>query len=304
MQLDEEWENQEESTVKAVDHSESIKGLYRVLDLISERGSGGLGMYGYLLYETSSNSSFVVDKIIISQDSLGRFIDDVAPGAYTSMTKIDFEFLDRLRLRPVGVYGSRSELLRFMQANSAIDDDTFVFPSTNVAILTGQHSIKILMEDTSDDNHKVTDLRSGIYFFLPDLPESLDIVYVIYWPERTTWDDDAISSVQRNRVTFMRYLQCGAHHNKHLTYLRYLLKLAGHVVSLISREHLDQFVWKDEEHEDEDWDSDDGGREYNFEVSKSEEQAEDVFTKPGFTVRHLISYLCADNDLVDSSRVL
>jgi hypothetical protein len=28
--------------------------------------------------------------------------------------------------------------------------------------------------------------------------------YVIYWPEDTTWDDSAASSVCRNRVTFMR----------------------------------------------------------------------------------------------------
>ena len=29
--------------------------------------------------------------------------------------------------------------------------------------------------------------------------------YVLYWPEDTTWDDQAASTVQRNRVTFMRY---------------------------------------------------------------------------------------------------
>jgi hypothetical protein len=29
--------------------------------------------------------------------------------------------------------------------------------------------------------------------------------YVLYWPEDTTWEDNAISTVQRNRVTFMRY---------------------------------------------------------------------------------------------------
>jgi hypothetical protein len=29
--------------------------------------------------------------------------------------------------------------------------------------------------------------------------------YVLYWPEDTTWNDQAVSTVQRNRVTFMRY---------------------------------------------------------------------------------------------------
>jgi hypothetical protein len=28
--------------------------------------------------------------------------------------------------------------------------------------------------------------------------------YVIYWPEESTWDDSAASSVFRNRVMFMR----------------------------------------------------------------------------------------------------
>ena len=32
-----------------------------------------------------------------------------------------------------------------------------------------------------------------------------DLFYVIFWPETETWDDNALSSVSRNRVTFMRY---------------------------------------------------------------------------------------------------
>ncbi len=44
-------------------------------------------------------------------------------------------------------------------------------------------------------------LRSGLYL-LRDAAQ--DLVYAIYWPEDSTWDDDAVSSVQRNRVTFMR----------------------------------------------------------------------------------------------------
>ena len=29
-------------------------------------------------------------------------------------------------------------------------------------------------------------------------------MFVIYWPEDTTWDDDAVSAVRKNRVTFIR----------------------------------------------------------------------------------------------------
>lgn len=49
-------------------------------------------------------------------------------------------------------------------------------------------------------------LRSGLYAAnkwsnQTDLPEK---IYVIYWPEDTTWDDNASAEVFRNRVTFMR----------------------------------------------------------------------------------------------------
>ena len=67
-----------------------IHGLYRLLDLISEQGSGGIGTMiassmaqGYSLYLPSK-----VDKIIISQESVERLVNDICPGAYTSMTKV------------------------------------------------------------------------------------------------------------------------------------------------------------------------------------------------------------------------
>lgn len=47
----------------------SINGMYRVLDLINEQGSGGL-----------------VDKVVIAQDSLRAFINSVCPGTHVSMT--------------------------------------------------------------------------------------------------------------------------------------------------------------------------------------------------------------------------
>lgn len=45
-------------------------------------------------------------------------------------------------------------------------------------------------------------LRSGLYF-VRSLAEP-GAVFVVYWPEETTWNDTAISSVRRNRITFMR----------------------------------------------------------------------------------------------------
>ena len=58
----------------------------------------------------------------------------------------------------------------------------------------------------SKGNSGTPNLRSGIYFVQPQSPLGDDPrIFVIYWPEETTWDDNAVSSVKRNRVTFMRY---------------------------------------------------------------------------------------------------
>ena len=48
-------------------------------------------------------------------------------------------------------------------------------------------------------------LRSGLYVVRSFVPTVEKQAYVLYWPEDTTWDDQAVSTVQRNRVTFMRY---------------------------------------------------------------------------------------------------
>jgi hypothetical protein len=51
-------------------------------------------------------------------------------------------------------------------------------------------------------------LRSGLYIIhsptQADSEEPIEQMYVVYWPEDTTWDDSAINAVRRNRVTFMR----------------------------------------------------------------------------------------------------
>lgn len=63
-----------------------------------------------------------VDKIIISQDSLGRLMNDIAPGSYSSITKVDFAALDDVLVNPVGIYGSKSEIIRFLHDIGAIDN--------------------------------------------------------------------------------------------------------------------------------------------------------------------------------------
>lgn len=61
--------------------------------------------------------------------------------------------------------------------------------------------------------------------------------------------------------------------------------IADQVVALISDDHLQSIVWRDDA-EDEDMDSESEGddREFAFEVTKRNEQEENVLGRPGFEV--------------------
>jgi hypothetical protein len=67
-----------------------------------------------------------VDKIIISQESFGQFVNTVSPGAYQSMTHVNFEALDKLNIRPVGIYGSKSEIVRYLRDLELVDEEAYV----------------------------------------------------------------------------------------------------------------------------------------------------------------------------------
>ncbi|KAI0250860.1 hypothetical protein BJV78DRAFT_1282923 [Lactifluus subvellereus] len=216
-----------------VDLAEKVKGMYRLLDLIGESGSNGY-----------------VDKVIIAQDSLQRFINAISPGAYASITKVDFKTLDRLMMKPLGVYGSKDEIVRLLQSIDAVDE--------NVA--------RLLL---SRANGSLSALSSGLYIVRASTAGPADERhYVIYWPEDSTWDDSAVSSVRRNRVTFMRYLT----------------KICDQVVALLSPEHSSSIVWNDEDGDMEsvDMDTGDSDRLFKFEVAKTNEQEEGAIARPGF----------------------
>lgn len=213
----------------------SVTGMFRVLDLISERGSGGL-----------------VNKIIISQDSLKKFINEVSPGAYSSLTKVDFKTLDQFLIKPVGLYGSKSEIVAFLSALGAVDE-------------LSAEPLRL-----SKDNAAGPSLRSGLYLLRSFGSEpSREQVFVIYWPEDSTWDDTAITTVARNRETFMRYLT----------------KICDQVTCLISEEHARSIIWTDDS-EDAATNTENSkpSRLYKFKVAKTNEQDETVITRPGFRI--------------------
>ncbi|OAX35069.1 hypothetical protein K503DRAFT_868508 [Rhizopogon vinicolor AM-OR11-026] len=222
----------------ARDLVQSINGMYRVLDLISEQGNGDL-----------------VDKIIIAQDSLRAFINTVCPGAYVSMTKVNFSALDQFIVKPIGVYGSKEEIVRLLSSLGIIDD----------------HAAVQLVANNSGSSVSKPTLRSGLYIVRTNCEANSDEqLFLVYWPEDGTWDDSAPSSMKCNRVTFMRYLT----------------KLCDQVTALISPEHARSIVCNEQDGEDplmkmkEDQDAFD--RMFTCGVAKTSEHEEAVTPRLGF----------------------
>ncbi|KXN92377.1 hypothetical protein AN958_06995 [Leucoagaricus sp. SymC.cos] len=216
-----------------------IQGLYRVFDLINEHGSGGL-----------------VDKIIIAQDGLKRLINDLCPGAYLALTRVDFKALDSMAIRPIGIYGDRGEIIKFLSSLRLIDETTV------------QHLRH------SRDNYSGPTLRSGIY--IAKAPGVAGVLYAVYWPQDETWKDNAPSGPRRNRVTFMRYLT----------------KISDQILCFMSSSQSEAFVWDHQEEEEDDDDDDsahenldeDEDRLYTFEITQTNEQEESVVSQSGFRV--------------------
>ncbi|KEP46676.1 putative cytochrome P450 family protein, partial [Rhizoctonia solani 123E] len=220
----------------------SVTNLFRLLDLVDEHGSGG-----------------IVEKVVIDQISLHRVLNIVQPGSYDSVSKINFKALDNLVIKPTGLYGNRSEIVKYLRQAQYLDE----------------HSAALISQAIGPVDSNVN-LRSGLYLVLDPNHKTLGPSkngYIVYWPEDTTWDDQAASSsVRRNRVTFMRYLT----------------KLADQMIALVSPSQAGAFVWDTSAHNkdlpEDQQDNDDDSRLFSFEVSKSLEQEEDAVGSSGFTV--------------------
>ena len=135
-------------------------------------------------------------------------------------------------------------------------------------------------------------LRSGLYIMRTSTSNADEQTYVLYWPEDTTWDDNAVSMVQRNRVTFMRYESISRRFRSRMTIVsRYLTKICDQFVCLLSSKHSQAIVWDDEVDDPDDFSFDlenaDSDRLFDFTVNKKSEQAENVIARRGFTVCYI-----------------
>ncbi|KAG8744092.1 Vacuolar protein sorting-associated protein 13A [Ceratobasidium sp. 414] len=236
---------QDEEVTPDQDALERVPNLFRLLDLVDEHGSGG-----------------IVEKMVIDQASLHRLLNTVQPGSYDSVSKINFKSLDKLSIKATGLYGIRSEIVKYLKQARCLSDDAAMFLSGGSASRTAPPPV----------------LHSGLYLVLrPEVEVQANRprqAYIVYWPEESTWDDQAASSsVRRNRVTFMRYLT----------------KLTEQIVALVSPEQASKFIWdtgaRNKDLPADQADNDDESRLFSFEVSKSLEQEEDAIGHPGFSVQ-------------------
>jgi hypothetical protein len=85
---------------------------------------------------------------------------------------------------------------------------TFSFLLSNGANLCEKRARKLLTPQNGFNSRGAEPiLRSGLYVVRSFVSTAEERAYVLYWPEDTTWNDQAVPSVQCNRlgVMFMRY---------------------------------------------------------------------------------------------------
>ena len=109
------------------DLADEVEGMYRLMDLVSESGSNGYGKEPFLFppghrHWFHTLIGVTVNKVIIAQDSLQRFINAISSGSYASITKVDFKILDRFAIKPLGIYGGKDEIVRLLRSIGAVDE--------------------------------------------------------------------------------------------------------------------------------------------------------------------------------------
>ena len=113
----------------------SIKGFYRILDLVAEQGSGGLGSTCICPMFCVNCWLVTVNKVVISEASFQEFINAICPGAYSSVTRVNFKALDELGIKPIGIYGDKQQIVRLLSQLRVVDEFMLVPLSSILSIL-------------------------------------------------------------------------------------------------------------------------------------------------------------------------
>ncbi|GES77132.1 hypothetical protein GLOIN_2v1781568 [Rhizophagus clarus] len=213
------------------DLADYISGLYRLLDLCNDDGSNG-----------------IVNKIIISKESLRKLCNDMIPSSFKSISEINYTKLNSISFRLIGCYGNRNLIAKFLLNRRIIDQQLYDLLTASISI---------------DETNKPF-LRPGIYLLIMNVNLGL----LIHWPEVGCYENASNTSSQTKKNMI----------NLH----RNLTKLTDHQICFLSDKDLESF---DFNFEDSDNNSDeDDETQYEYEVKKSQEEQEDFKIDNGFKV--------------------
>ncbi|KAG9125288.1 hypothetical protein FRC07_008232 [Ceratobasidium sp. 392] len=100
---------------------------------MSEILLGGEGLLAYLLniyrllglVQDADSEESGSKKIAIDQASLRGLLNGLLPGCDESISKIDLKALDKLNVKPLGLYGSKSEIIKFLQGVQCLSEQKY-----------------------------------------------------------------------------------------------------------------------------------------------------------------------------------
>ncbi|RHZ48993.1 hypothetical protein Glove_535g6 [Diversispora epigaea] len=213
-----------------------IPGLYRLLDLCKDEGTNGL-----------------VDKVIISQQHIEKFCNEMVANSFKSIAKIRYDRLNSRRFHLIGCYGRNELIAKLLLGKAIINQSTYellIHNDSNAAEATLSPGIYIQKLPSDNEEHNF------------DIPQFL----LIHWSEDGCYEDSA-SSYQKKNMT-----------NLH----RYLTKLCEHQICLMSDKDLACINWQKLDVDDDD--DDEAG--FIFEVKKRDEKKRNFELFPGFDLYH------------------
>jgi hypothetical protein len=121
-----------------------------------------------------------------------------------------------MAVKPMGLYGSKEEIVKFLLSIDSVDEAMWAaIPEGPRRLIRLDSATKLI---SSPDEASGPTLRSGLYIVRSFNPTVDEQFYVLYWPQETTWDDSAVDSIRRNRVTFMRSAKLFSTQNWFLTF--------------------------------------------------------------------------------------
>ena len=117
--------------------------------------------------------------------------------------------MDTFDLKPIGVYGSISAIVDFLLNARCVNNEMYCGPLLpNLRAYVSFSAQLLLAPRRPEGDAQQPILRSGLYLLNASKVQH-GLVYIIFWPEDTTWDDSASSVVSRNRATFIRHVPNG-----------------------------------------------------------------------------------------------